>query len=61
MIEVKHAPQPSSSDDFRMIFSSLRIADRNHGAGARVDEIVVDSLMVALLVVVGGILIDRLS
>jgi hypothetical protein len=35
LIEVKHVPQPSSSDDFRMIFNSLRIAERDHGAGAR--------------------------
>ena len=60
LIEVKHVPQPSSSGDFRMVYNSLRIADRDHGAGARIDEIVVDSLTVALLVVMGGVLLDRL-
>ena len=40
---------------------SLRIADLDHGAGAQIDDFVFDALMVTLFVVVGGILIDRLS
>jgi hypothetical protein len=51
LIEVKHVAQPSSSDDFRLAFNSLRIVDRDYGAVAGIDEIVVDSLMITLLVV----------
>jgi hypothetical protein len=36
LIEVEHVPQPSGSGDFRLAFSSLRIADRGPGAGARI-------------------------